>query len=241
MIGTSQQIQLPGGQIALVDGEDLPWLAIFEWKLNHGGYACRSESPCSMHRLIMDAKRGEVVDHINGDRLNNRRKNLRITDHAGNGHNVGLSKNNKTGFKGVKCTTTKVRTRWFASIRTGDDSLDLGEFDSPEQAAAAYDNEALNRNGDFACINGILPEHRARAKRCILTPAQAEAAFSNIPNGCSFRAYPSKEERDTRKQAETIVLLVQAGWRGDDYGTVPEELAESYGWAIDWLTENPMP
>ena len=108
-----KQIPLTQGKFSIVDDEDFPLLSQFKWyaHLEHGYfYATRASSRdkvtgkqkvISMSRFIMNAPKGMLVDHKNGDTLDNRRKNLRICTHAENGRNR-TKINNKHGFKGLK-------------------------------------------------------------------------------------------------------------------------------------------
>ena len=72
-------------------------------KDSSGYYYCMTNNPHQqIHRLIMNAKEGEIIDHINYNTLDNRKSNLRITDKSGNAMNRrGLNKNNTSGFRGV--------------------------------------------------------------------------------------------------------------------------------------------
>ena len=75
------------------------------------------------------------IDHINGDRTDNRISNLRDVGRADNGRNLCVSRRNKSGVVGV--TWDQQRERWFASIRHGGKTIGLGRFDSLDAAAAA--------------------------------------------------------------------------------------------------------
>src|SRR6476620_8185168 len=100
-------IELTKGQVAIVDDEDFNELAQYRWYVDHKGYACRNvlksgkTTGYRMHRVIMGAKKGEQIDHINQNKLDNRRCNLRFASYAENARNRGKSKRNKSGFKGA--------------------------------------------------------------------------------------------------------------------------------------------
>ncbi|MBA4542024.1 HNH endonuclease [Thermoactinomyces daqus] len=85
--------------------------------------------------LVVPPGPDEVVDHLNGDTLDNRRENLRAVDRATNQRNRRVSHTNKTGFRGVH--ENKQTGKWTASIF-------LGQFDTPEEAAKVY-REAYER------------------------------------------------------------------------------------------------
>src|SRR6476660_298673 len=88
------------GKYALVSDSDFAELSTIRWVLSVGGYA-DSSSCGTMHRLIMNYPDGMIVDHINGDPLDNRRENLRIVTHHQNAMNSARRSDNKTGYKGV--------------------------------------------------------------------------------------------------------------------------------------------
>lgn len=94
----------------------------------------------SLHRMIMSTPEGMHTDHINGNKLDNRRCNLRICTPKQNFQNQGMRKNNTSGFKGVYWD--KQAKRWRAGIGVNHKSIYLGLFETKEQAAAAYKRAA---------------------------------------------------------------------------------------------------
>lgn len=88
------------------------------------------------------------IDHINGDKSDNRIANLREATQHQNGGNQRLRRNNTSGFKGV-CWDTWTN-RWVATIMAHGKHHNLGRFDSPEDAHAAYMTAAVELYGDFA-------------------------------------------------------------------------------------------
>lgn len=106
-----------------------------------------------MHRLILSLKSGEICDHINGDKLDNRKKNLRVCTSSQNLANRGSQKNSRSGIKGV---TFYVRTgKWAANIAFNRKQTFLGYFLSKEEAASAYNQAAIEHHGEFARLNKI--------------------------------------------------------------------------------------
>ncbi len=136
-----------------VDDEDFDWLNQWNWTIRRDeksgvSYANRNERGIDgkqhrvhMHREIVNAPDGYEVDHVDGDGLNNTRGNLRIVTRAENLRNRKTFKNSKSGFKGV--LFNPANRRWIARIN-------LGTFDSSEEAARAYDEAIKKLFGDLA-------------------------------------------------------------------------------------------
>lgn len=151
----------------IVDDDMFDFLNQYKWSLHTGGYTQRSYitdtfRKCGkkhrflkeyMHRLITGAKKGEYVDHINGNKLDNRKSNLRICTNAQNGWNQGISKKNTSGYKGVRWH--KLAKKWDARIRVNRKEFYLGLFIDIKDAAKAYNEAALQYHGEFAYINKI--------------------------------------------------------------------------------------
>lgn len=160
-----KKIHLTQGKFALVDDDDYERLmAMGKWRIGNDGYAVKSKRKRKdtgewtneivlMHRVIMNAPKGMCVDHIKFDRLDNRKSNLRLCTRTENNRNVGLSKNNTSGFKGV--SFMKNRGKHFAQITVDRKNLFLGYFDDPKEAAKAYNLAAMKHHGAFANLNNI--------------------------------------------------------------------------------------
>lgn len=108
-----------------------------------------------MHRVLAEPGDREEVDHADGDRLNNRRSNLRCCDHSRNGRNSRRPTNNTSGFKGV---SRERGGRWRASIVLSGKQVYIGGFDAADAAARAYDAKARELFGAFARLNFPVPE-----------------------------------------------------------------------------------
>lgn len=143
--------------VSMVDDEDYDYLVQFSWSLDSKGYAKHLFLPefknRKMHRLIMDAPSGVQVDHINGNKLDNRRSNLRLCNNSQNQMNKGLQSNNTSGYKGV--TWRKDVNKWRAQIFFGGKNFVLGNFENKKDAAKAYNQKALELHGEFAKLNDI--------------------------------------------------------------------------------------
>jgi hypothetical protein len=135
-------------------------LSGYKWDVL-SGYAIRKEkidgkrTIVSMHHLVSGRpESGYVSDHINGDRLDNRRENLRFCTLSQNSMNRGHRKNNKSGYKGV--SYYKNNGKWRAYIRIKGKTKHLGYFTSIESAALAYNLGAATFFGEYSKINEVL-------------------------------------------------------------------------------------
>ena len=156
----TKEITISDGTIVLVDEEDYERLMRRKWTANGNGYAVigihlgkRKYKKVYMHREILGAKDGEFVDHINGNKSDNRKSNLRISTSQQNSMNIGLRKNNKSGYKGVMYETR--RSKWRAEIKKDYRNVFLGYFDNKHEAAKAYNTAAIELHGEFANLNII--------------------------------------------------------------------------------------
>ncbi|EMH4108092.1 HNH endonuclease [Serratia marcescens] len=127
-------------------------------KVDHKGYLRFGVSGYGMviaHRAAWAIHYGEIpkkhIDHIDGDKTNNRIDNLRLCTHNQNQHNQGIRKNNKSGFKGV--SWMKSLRKWQAQICCNSKVKHLGFYDEKEDAARAYDKAAIEFHGEFAWTN----------------------------------------------------------------------------------------
>lgn len=135
---------------ALVDREDAH-LGKMQWRLTRHGYAVRSEyEPTTMatwirqlHRAVLALDRDDPlrVDHINRDKLDNRRANLRLVTFAENTQNRPSQRGSKSRFRGVSWNTEK--RRWQATVGIDGRSVYLGRFTDEVEAAEAADDYRL--------------------------------------------------------------------------------------------------
>lgn len=139
----------------IVDEEDAPIIQNRLWNCSSNGYIVnrgKRQNPITLlHRLIMNATPGMLVDHINMNRLDNRRSNLRMCNKSENMRNRGKQANNVSGFKGV--CLDKRRNKYKAEIKNGNTKKFLGYYATAEDAAKAYDEAATKYHGEFARVN----------------------------------------------------------------------------------------
>lgn len=145
----------------LADDEDRDLIAQYKWRITgttYKGkkwlYACCGKTidgkpkKIYMHRLIAGAQDGQSVDHINSNRLDNRRENLRLCSHAENMRNRNKHRCGRK-YKGVKPDGNKFTSKITARGQT----LWLGTFATDIEAARAYDEAAIRLHGEFAKTN----------------------------------------------------------------------------------------
>lgn len=144
-----RKIPLTRGKFAIVDDDIFDVLSKHSWHTSSNGYA-RNGGREYMHRIIMRPRPGLTIDHINLNKLDNRRANLRICSMRDNIRN-GPKKKTKNPYKGV---FWEQRTRrWFAQISVNYRSVFLGRYRDPIDAAYAYDFAAIMIHGEFARPN----------------------------------------------------------------------------------------
>lgn len=153
----SKLIELTKGAYAIVDNEDYERLNQWKWSLSHR-YAVRDrrkdEGPKGkiyMHKVIMgNPEKTMDVDHINHDTLDNRQSNLRVVTHAQNMANMKTHKDSKTGIKGIYVHKADAAKPYRSRIMFHGVIIDLGCFETSDEASEAYDSMARQLNGELA-------------------------------------------------------------------------------------------
>jgi len=157
----TKQIELTQGQVALVDDDDYQWLSQWKWYFDKhhsgiGGYALRKNKTKKiwMHRAVAEHM-GILgrVDHINRNKLDNRRCNLRLATASQDGANRGRRQKKTSKFRGV--SWYKPTSCWRAQITTHSIVRHIGYFTDESEAAKAYNREALREFGPFATLNEV--------------------------------------------------------------------------------------
>ena len=130
-----KRIKLKYGEIVLVDDQDFEELNRYKWCLNSGGYATRmndGHTSILMHRFIKETPKGLETDHINGNKLDNRRENLRNVTHSQNQMHSRIPKNNTSGVKGV--SWDKKNKKWMVQIKINQRNIHLGRYSNIQGA-----------------------------------------------------------------------------------------------------------
>jgi hypothetical protein len=153
---TIRYIPLTRGLHAIVDAKNYEWLSRYKWcaQARRDGatfYACRNSGrrTIMMHREIMKPPPGKVVDHINGNGLDNREDNMRNCTQAQNALNSRSRMSRKSRFRGVDPAGDK----WQANFKYRGQTHYLGVFDDEVEAAKARDRKAYELNGPYAYLN----------------------------------------------------------------------------------------
>lgn len=156
-------VPLTKGRYALIDAADADAVLKSMWRLNGRGYASSGQSKNGdhvlMHRMILPDC--EEVDHINGDRIDNRSSNLRPATRRQNAMNMRIRKDGVSRYKGVYWDSRA--GKWAVSIQANRERRYLGLFDDEKSAARAYDVAAREMCGEFARTNFPLDSFRERS------------------------------------------------------------------------------
>lgn len=154
--GNLAYVPLTQGYEAIIDAADVPLVEGFNWCASVAGnrvYAVRGvvldgkAATIWMHRVIMSPPDHVLVDHRDGDGMNNRRKNLRIATKTQNNRNTRKGKNNTSGFKGVSWDGW--HGKWRAFITVDRKRHTLGCHSTAEEAHAAYCEASARLHGEF--------------------------------------------------------------------------------------------
>lgn len=153
-----REIPLTRGLVALVDDGDFEWLSQWKWHADKDNYVKRNvttskkpyrQTRVLMHREILGLEYGDPRegDHINLNRLDNRRSNLRVCTRRQNEYNKGPRIDNTSGYKGV--SFYKRTRKWMARILDNGKRRYLGSYETPQEAYEAYKCAAKIIHGDF--------------------------------------------------------------------------------------------
>ena len=149
----SAQWHTGNGVLFLIDEREVWWVKKHRWHLSKRGYITtkiKRKNVC-LHRMLIKAEPGFDVDHINGNKLDNRMENLRVCTHQQNCFNQKLRKTNTSGFIGVSKKSDA--GKYEAYIHLNGRKHYLGLFDSASDAAMTRDRAAIEMFGQHARLN----------------------------------------------------------------------------------------
>lgn len=138
-----------------IDDDDYEKVSKYEWKKYPSSryvQATISGETTAISRFVMDAPKGTTVDHINGDRLDNKKSNLRLCNQA---QNMKNRKPNKSGMSAYKGVILLPNGRYRAKINSDGKRYELGVYDNEHDAVIAYNAAAKVLHGEFAYMNEI--------------------------------------------------------------------------------------
>jgi hypothetical protein len=145
------QIKLTKNKVAQVSDEDYSKISKRRWQYHSKGYAISGGD--LMHRVIMEVKKGQYVDHVNGNKLDNRRENLRVCTLSQNNMNRKGYNGKTSKYKGV--SRHKQTGKWIACITVKKKQTYIGLFVTQEDAALAYNKKAKSLHGEYATLNEV--------------------------------------------------------------------------------------
>ena len=157
----AKEIELRPGFTVIIDDADYERVSKFRWNLHKtpkNYYAYRNERNGSwrrrqlIHHFLLGTETSDtLIDHVNGNGLDNRRENLRICSKKENCRNTPKRCNNTSGYKGVG----KCGKKWRAMIGVDGKRTHLGVFENIIDAVKAYNDAAIKYHGEFARLNEI--------------------------------------------------------------------------------------
>lgn len=157
VVGDIAMIELSSGDVAIIDADKIDLISTKKWYRLQGSntkYAVSNErgqggkvTMFYLHRVLMDCPSNMVVDHINGDGLDNRSCNLRLATRSQNNMNRRVGLGGKTGIRGV--LYSEERKVYYARIKVKGKNIYLGTFVTAEEAAKAYADASAKYHGEY--------------------------------------------------------------------------------------------
>jgi len=139
---------------AVIDLDDVERCEPYKWTLRTDGYVATKKKyrHIKLHRFIANTPKGLHTDHLNKDRLDNRKSNLKVCTQQENNKNKGIYETNKSGHRGVEIREQKTKTSYMVNLRFEGVNHYLGSFDTLEQAIQT------RREGEMKFYGYILDE-----------------------------------------------------------------------------------
>lgn len=149
---------------AIVDEEDHEKLLAYKWHLSNG-YAIKSQNytTISMHKFMLGEIPGKEIDHINGNKLDNRKSNLRFCTRRQNQYNAKPKNTNKSGFKGISWDST--HKKWRAALSVAGRCKFIGNFVDKMEAVKAYNKAVKIYHKEYAWLNEIPISEKAKDQK----------------------------------------------------------------------------
>jgi hypothetical protein len=180
------------GEMFFIDRSDLEFVCSRRFYINPSGYMDYSEKgkKVEFHRKIMNCPAGMIVDHINRQRNDDRRRFLRIKNQSHNQANkLGT---HPIGFRGLKYTKGK----WEASVGFNNGRIYIGRFDKREDAARAYDLRAIECFGECAVTNFPIQEYEV-PKKCLADDLAPTVIHRSVNEPCQWNGCDKRKKRDS--------------------------------------------
>lgn len=160
---SSKNLILSCGTVCIVDEEDFEILNRHKWRLVGAGYVSRNsvklvtkrQKTIYLHKILLDCPDGYEVDHINKNKLDNRKANLQICDRKENCRKRPKCKRTKHQQSSIYKGVSKHQGKWRARIFYNNKEISLGRFDCEIEAAKSYNQAALTYFGKFATLNEV--------------------------------------------------------------------------------------
>lgn len=140
-----------------IDDDTQKEIYSIKWHVDREGYVRRSSKKLPnghefLHQAILGSKDGYVIDHKDGDKLNNQKSNLRFCSRSQNSMNQ-IGKHSTSGYKGVTYSNSGGKKVWMARICVNYKSIYIGRYTTAKEAAVWYDIAAIKHHKEFARLN----------------------------------------------------------------------------------------
>ena len=261
------RLHIDNDHYTLVDYEDYVKIVEFNWQVSGFGYISRNVNGKTLylHKYLLGADE-ETVDHINGNKLDNRRRNLRLCSDKDNTRNRRALEGKTSIYKGVSYDTQT--GKWNCHIKVDSKSIRLGRFDTEIEAARQYDINAIRYFGEYVWLNFPPPSYLkgeeetiicSRDKDLLIVPAlhygwpagkqkELKVFYQYELDGlkCFYKQILTGDAVDNipglygvGKSSDTLLPIMSCDTELDMYGHVLCEYTKRFGsYAEQFLLEN---